>query len=258
MKAPQIPENESDRLLALNSYQILDTLDEEEYDSITKVASEICQTPITVISLVDKDRQWFKSKVGLEASETAREISFCGHAINSPNDIFIVSDARKDERFHDNPLVEGNPNIVFYAGVPLVDEDGFALGTLCAIDSKPRTLTENQLAALKVLSKKAVALLTLKKKKMQLEQEKKFLFDAISFSSPFFMILSREKKIMVFGENYKKCLPELKPGDSFEEHFSWETSVDLENIFEENKIPQKLIFFAAKKGSLRFKCSLPK
>ena len=255
MKAPPIPDNESGRLLALKSYQILDTLDEEEYDSITKVASEICQTPITVISLVDKDRQWFKSKVGLEASETAREISFCAHAINSPNDIFIVHDARKDERFLDNPLVSGAPNIVFYAGVPLVDEDGFALGTLCALDSKPRTLTENQLAALRVLSKKAVALLTIKKKKLQLEQEKKFLFEAISFSSPFFMILSRDNKIIAFGENYKKCLPDLQPGSLFDEYFKWETSIDLASIFDKNQIPQKLIFFAAKSGNLRFKCS---
>ncbi|MFN6037282.1 MAG: ATP-binding protein [Bacteroidota bacterium] len=255
MKAPHTPDNESGRLLALQSYQVLDTLDEEEYDSITKVASEICRTPITVISLVDKDRQWFKSKVGIEASETAREISFCAHAINSPDDIFIISDARKDDRFHDNPLVTGFPNIVFYAGVPLVDENGYALGTLCALDNQPRMLTESQLSALRVLSKKVVMLLSLKKKQIQLEHEKKFLFDAISFSSPFFLIMNRQNEIIAFGDNYKKSIPELSAGSNFDEHFVWETKIDLESIFANNIVPQKLIFFAEKKANLRFKCS---
>ena len=116
MKLPKIPDNESDRIKALQSYQILDTLDEEDYNDITILAAEICQTPISVISLIDSQRQWFKSVAGLNAKETSRDVSFCGHAINKPSDLFIVEDARKDDRFSDNPLVSGDPNIVFYAG----------------------------------------------------------------------------------------------------------------------------------------------
>ena len=114
MKLPKIPDNESNRIKALQSYQILDTLDEEDYNDITTLAAEICQTPISVISFVDSNRQWFKSAVGLNAKETSRDISFCGHAINNQTDVFIIEDARNDWRFNDNPLVTGDPNIVFY------------------------------------------------------------------------------------------------------------------------------------------------
>lgn len=256
MKAPETPMNESERLLALHSYQILDTLDEEEYDSITRVASEICQTPIAVISLVDQNRQWFKSKIGLEASETAREVSFCGHAINNPNDVFVVTDARNDDRFHDNPLVVGDPHVVFYAGVPLVDEDGFALGTICTLDNKPRSLNENQLNALKILSKKVITLLSLKRRSMLLEQEKKFLLDAINFCSPFYMILDAKGKIIAHGSNYKKSIPNLEVGSKFNDFFTWETSFSIEEVFEKNIVPRKLLFYDAKEGNLKFKCSI--
>jgi len=107
MKAPLIPQNEPERQKALHSYEILDSIGEREYDDITLLASEICQTPICVISLIDGERQWIKSKVGLEVNETPRSISFCGHVILEPSEMMIVSDARKDERFSDNPLVQG-------------------------------------------------------------------------------------------------------------------------------------------------------
>ena len=255
MKTPNIPDNEAERLLALNSYHILDTLSEEEYDSITRVASEICQTPIAVISLIDHDRQWFKSRIGIGPAETSREVSFCAHAINHPDDVFIVSDARLDERFHDNPLVTGDPHIVFYAGVPLIDEKGFALGTICTIDNKPRKLTENQLSALRVLSKKVIAMLTLRMRNMQLEQEKNFLYDAINFTAPYFLILNRDKKIIAHGDSYKKSLPELIPGCSFDDFFVWDTQFDLDQVFVHRQSLNKLIFYSSKKGALRFKCS---
>jgi len=152
MQTPEIPANESDRQAALNRYKILDTLPEQVYDDLTQLAADICGTPIALISLVDKDRQWFKSRVGLDATEIPRDISFCGHAV-AANAILNVPDARQDPRFADNPLVASDPNIRFYAGVPLITHDNYALGTLCAIDHQPRDLTDLQLRQLEVLSR---------------------------------------------------------------------------------------------------------
>lgn len=154
----------------MRSYSILDTLPESDYDNITKIAAEICGTPISLISLIDDKRQWFKSHHGLDATETPKEYAFCGHAINTPNDVFIVQDARKDERFYDNPLVTGNPHVIFYAGVPLVSEAGLPLGTLCVIDHKPNLLSQSQISSLSALSNQVINLLELRKSKQQLER----------------------------------------------------------------------------------------
>ncbi|WP_252734300.1 sensor histidine kinase [Arenibacter algicola] len=154
----------------MKSYSILDTLPESDYDNITKIAAEICGTPISLISLIDDKRQWFKSHYGLDASETPKEYAFCGHAINTPNDVFIVQDARKDERFHDNPLVTGDPHVIFYAGVPLVSAAGLPLGTLCVIDNKPNLLSQSQIGSLSALSNQVINLLELRKNKQQLER----------------------------------------------------------------------------------------
>ncbi|ELS33917.1 MULTISPECIES: GAF domain-containing protein [Pseudanabaena] len=161
MLKPQIPLNESDRLVALDRYHILDTLPEQEYDDLTHLAADICGTPIALISLVDRDRQWFKSRVGLDATETPRDISFCGHAV-AENAILHVSDATQDYRFADNPLVVGDPNIRFYAGVPLKTSDNFTLGTLCVLDRQPRDLTPQQIQQLEALSRLVMSLLELR------------------------------------------------------------------------------------------------
>lgn len=163
MPTPPLPPEDNARLAALKSYTILDSLPEQDYEDITQLAAEICQTPIALISLVDDQRQWFKSNRGLTIRETPRDQSFCAHAITNPTQTFVIPDTRHDERFAENPLVTGDPHMVFYAGAPLVDENGFALGSLCVIDKEPRQLTESQLSSLRILSRQVVRLLELRK-----------------------------------------------------------------------------------------------
>lgn len=171
MQKPIIPENEMARLSALKEYNLLDTLPEKDFDDITMLASHICDTPISTITLIDTNRQFFKSHHGLTNNETPRDYAFCAHAINDPDKIFIVSDSTKDQRFFDNPLVTGEPKVIFYAGIPLVTTDGFSLGTLCVIDNKPRNLSEAQLNALKALSNQVMRLLELKRNHSLLHEE---------------------------------------------------------------------------------------
>ena len=169
MKKPVPPINEQERLKALLSYELLDTLPEEAYDTITKLASYICDTPISLVTLLDADRNFLKSRLGIEFSESPRDISFCGHAILTENPIFIVEDARVDERFQDNPLVK-DFKAIFYAGVPLKTQDGYALGTLCVYDHKPRTLDKKQQEALLGLAKQVILLFEARKKNIELQK----------------------------------------------------------------------------------------
>lgn len=161
--------DENQRLLALHSYKVLDTAPEEEFDRLTELASLVCKVPITLVSLVDKERQWFKSKIGIQASETPRNISFCQYAILG-NEIFIVEDAANDTRFKDTPLVTGQPHIRFYAGCPLIDPNGYALGTLCVIDSVARKLDANQLRSLSLIANEVVSQLIARKNRVSILQ----------------------------------------------------------------------------------------
>lgn len=170
MITPEKFKHEVERIKLLESYSILDTLPEIDYDNLTAIAAEICGVPISLISFVDKERQWFKSNHGLDVSETSRNDSFCAHAINDPDNVFIIEDSRKDVRFHDNPLVSGDPNVIFYAGVPLINENGLPLGSFCVIDHEPKQLTQNQIRSLKALSDQTMKLLDLRLKSMELKK----------------------------------------------------------------------------------------
>ncbi len=171
MLSARIPENESERQANLDLYEILDTFPEEAFDAITSIAAHICGTPIALISLIDKDRQWFKSHHGLTVSETPRDFAFCAHAILNPDQLFVVEDAKLDKRFFDNPLSTGDPNVIFYAGAPLLSREGFPLGTLCVIDNKPHTLNTEQRKALADLSSQVIAQMELRRSLKELKSK---------------------------------------------------------------------------------------
>ena len=151
--------SEAKRQAELDALSILDSLEEDAYDDLTRMAATICDVPIALISLVDRKRQWFKSRVGLQASETPREHAFCEYAIRAPGKVMVVNDASSDPRFSANPLVTGDPGIRFYAGAPLVTSSGLALGTICVIDNKPRALDPQQLETLQFLANQVMAML---------------------------------------------------------------------------------------------------
>ena len=179
-----IPESEKERLEALKGYNILDTLPEKQFDDITRLASIICEVPISLISLLDEGRQWFKSHHGLDVNETPREMSFCQYAILD-DQIFEVEDSLSDQRFCDNPLVTSDPFIRFYAGAPLKSPEGFNIGTLCVIDRTPRKLTDNQREALEILANEVVINLELRRERIQIEQERRVAFESNALLNAF-------------------------------------------------------------------------
>ncbi len=195
---PPIPPDDDLRVKTLEGYNVLDTDPEQDYDDLTLLASEICGTPIALVSLIDTDRQWFKSRIGLNVPQTPRDVAFCAHAIAGAETL-IVEDATEDERFAKNPLVLGDPNIRFYAGAPLVVPEGQALGTLCVIDRVPRHLTARQQKALEALSRQVVAQLELRR---TVEELQSFairdpltgLFNRRYFDSALPMELERSKR----------------------------------------------------------------
>lgn len=172
MIRPEKPDNETQRLATLYRYQVLDTPREQAFDDLVAIASSICNTPMSTVSLIDTDRQWFKAQVGMEHDQSPRDEAFCAHAILEPEHMLIVPDAREDARFRDNPAVTGGPGIRFYAGAPLrAPSDGSALGTLCVMDSVPRELNPQQLQALRALSRQAGYLLDLRAVSRQLSMQ---------------------------------------------------------------------------------------
>lgn len=184
---------ERERIRALESYAILDTPAEKEFDDLTALASYICGTPVSLISLITEDRQWFKSNIGFDRPETPRSISFCQHALSGEG-LLEIKDTLQDERFRDNPLVTDNPNIRFYAGSPLLNAEGHTLGTLCVIDTVPKQLNEEQKKALDVLARQVVAHFELRLKKQQLEKERQRLEEANQRLKQFVHIVSHDLK----------------------------------------------------------------
>lgn len=174
--------DESARLEALYEYKILDTDSEPEFDALTRLISEICETPTALVSLIDENRQWFKSRIGLEAKETSRDIAFCHHAIQG-EDVYEINDTLADKKFKSNPLVTGEPNIRFYAGTPLKSYTGHNIGTLCVIDNKPRTLNDFQRRALSTLGNQVIAQMELRKKMRELKQHQDSLIQTEKLAS---------------------------------------------------------------------------
>ncbi|NIJ45718.1 PAS domain S-box-containing protein [Wenyingzhuangia heitensis] len=204
---------EKQRIKALMSYDLLDTKEEKEFDRITKLASLICETPISLISLIDEDRQWFKAKIGVTVEETQRDIAFCHHAIQQ-KEIYEVFDASVDDRFKENPLVTNDPNIKFYSGQPLIDPNGYTLGTLCVIDQKPKKLNKSQKEALRLLADEVIDLIVDRKAKE----------DYKHFGKLF--VLSNDLICIAGTDGYFK-----KVNPAFEEALGWDTKTLLENSF---------------------------
>ncbi|HET8860284.1 GAF domain-containing sensor histidine kinase [Marivirga sp.] len=193
MKKPEIPHNENERLIELRRLNILDSEQEKDFDDLVELASIICGVPISLVTLVDADRQWFKSKKGVEIDSSPRDISFCGHAINY-DDVMVIENTVADKRFFDNPLVTEDPNIRFYAGMPIKSENGFNLGTLCVIDTQPKKLTELQITALKVLGGQASKLIELRDKKNELEIKNEKLESLNQLNTRITSIISHDLK----------------------------------------------------------------
>ena len=215
MKAP-VSANERERLEALRRYGILDTLPEPDFDDLASLAARICGTPTALITLVDADRQWFKARVGLEATQTSRDVAFCAHAILN-SDLLVVPDATADQRFATNPLVTGPPHIRFYAGAPLMTPDGHALGTLCVIDQVPRQLTPEQAEALRALSRQVVAELELRRTRADLQSaliaSEEFKTRLIESSQDCIKVLDLEGRLLSMNEGGMQALEicELAP-----------------------------------------------
>ena len=195
MILPAVPINENFRLEALKALEVLDTETEKEFDEITALANFICDTEVALISLVDKTRMWFKSKNGVSICETPRDNSLCSHAILNPETPLLVKDTREDERFNKETIQLEDKVVVFYAGIPLVNKDGFALGTLCVMDSKPRELSEKQLESLNSLAKQVVILFELNKKNNDLQKIQRKLKKKNEALKDFARVISHDLKM---------------------------------------------------------------
>jgi len=202
MEATPFPSQEKERLENLRSYSILDTLDDKDFDNITDLAASICQTEISLITFLDSDRQWFKAKKGISIKETHRNFSFCAHAILNPQEISVFDDLKNDARFKNNPYVKAGPKFAFYAGVPLVTEENYALGTLCVMDYEKKQLSEFQIDTLKKLAGQVVKLLSLRKTKKALEETQKQLKEQLSYQEAIFKAIPDILLVMDFKGNF--------------------------------------------------------
>lgn len=215
-----LPNNETERLLALEEYNILDTEPETEFDDITRIAAQICRTPISLITLIDEKRQWFKSNYGFSKKEAEREGSFCGKTILQDTP-FIVEDATQIDEFKNNAFVVGEPNIHFYAGIPLINPQGYALGSLCVIDNKPHSIDKEQEETLQALGRQIVSLLELKRKVIQLDRKQQELTSAYSDLEKFSYIASHDLKsplnnIISLSFLLRDCYTEVLDEDGLE------------------------------------------
>jgi len=221
MKSAAKPENESARLEALKKYELLDTVSEKVYNEITKLASELAGTPIAVLNLIDADRQWTKAKHGIELREVSRDISFCAHTILNPDKELIVRDARYDERFHDNPMTVGEYPVIFYAGVPVANKEGLALGSLCVVDHRPRTLPQEKIAALRSLAQLIQVHFELRLANIQLEEKN----DRLMLALPLINTILNE--IDMLGKSG------LKPEQASQMEMLKDTAAALKTLFED-------------------------
>lgn len=260
MEVSGLPEgfslHEQQRLNALFDYHNHLADHDSDIDEIVKLAVEICGTPIGLISFVGENKQYFKSKIGISVNETDRSVSFCSHAIERPGEMMIVGDARKDARFCDNPLVTGDPNIVFYAGMPLVDESGFALGTLCTLDTKPRELDDRQINSLRILSKQVMHLISQRQLNSKLTKEKENLTNSINFISPYYILLDYTDNIISLGINYQKAFAEISSGKPFAHFFSWQSAFNSQKLLDQTDIHNRLLFFESLDKKNKFKCTV--
>lgn len=220
---------EEERLLELYYYDLLDTANEEDFDEIVQLASRICNTPISTVTLIDSHRQWFKAKVGVEHSEDSREVSFCAHVVADEEEIFTVEDASKDERFHDYPNVTGDPHIRFYAGVPLVTKKGHRIGTLCVINSQPQNLNPEQSFALQVLGRQVVKVAEQRLQNRYLHNYQKRLVQQAEMQNRILSIVAHDVRsplVALHGLielSEEGLLPEDKKGDMME---LWKKQLD--------------------------------
>src|ERR1700760_2218701 len=201
----QPPPKGGRRIEVLREYAVMDTLPEQELDDLTALAAQICGTPIAMISLVDEHRQWFKARVGIQATETPRVVAFCAHALHH-RDLFIVPDATQDERFAQNPLVTGEPGICFYAGAPLVTPEDATLGALCVIDHEPRTLTHSQEQALRVLGRQVMTHLELRRQMRELLESEERLRIVTDNAHVGLVIVNQDRRYIYANNAYLEIL----------------------------------------------------
>ncbi|MBT8493206.1 MAG: GAF domain-containing sensor histidine kinase [Deltaproteobacteria bacterium] len=252
MPAADLPVNEEERLADVRALDILDSLPEATYDAITYLASQICDAPIALISVIDEERQWLKSKIGIDVVETERDVAFCAHGILEPDSMLIVPDATKDPRFADNPLVVDDPSIRFYAGAPLRTPSGHALGMLCVIDRVPRELTEAQQETMKALAIQVNALLELRRTVDELQRTQERLEESMQERETFLATVSHEIKTPLTAViGFIQILTEEDSAVSEDERAETLSTIAREAGDVSNLIEDLLVAARSETGSLR-------